>query len=493
MLDDGVDGVEEVHGLFFLEAGVEGFMPNSSGSQFGYQRGGYQLGPTSAGVAATKNDMAILPPPSADFPKAYDTTIQTYADAYQPTLAAAVKAGQMTTDQVTLVNAILKMGSMDWSEYKTKGPSGQVGIAAKSNGLYPYFENVRSLENLYPWAESFIAAVYGSALDSDIKGPFSNAVATAQAADTSSLVTNVDPLILATIKKLGFAIVDSPIDSGLGGFDPSTGNQVKPDPSAPYQNEYTYTLDSLGRVVEKLTATLTYDQWLSGMSLTPAQINQLTGGKTIGQSSWWNSKTNTSADYQYELVDGHIVPQNMMYGFNIPDSPGFTVTDLGNTPVSGNGSGFLPSGGGGSSNSNGSTAGDGSPLANGGSYGTGSYSTNYNYSPQNPVPYIDVNTGVGNVNYNSPLGYATGGAFDVGGFGGPDSQLVNFRASPGERVNVSRPSNVRYGDGGGGGGGGGGGIVMHINGVTDANSFRRSEKQIMARLAKAVSNAAKAQ
>lgn len=37
------------------------------------------------------------------------------------------------------------------------------------------------------------------------------------------------------------------------------------------------------------------------------------------------------------------------------------------------------------------------------------------------------------------FGLQTGGAFTVGGSGGPDSQLVAFRATPGERVNVSRP------------------------------------------------------
>ena len=37
-------------------------------------------------------------------------------------------------------------------------------------------------------------------------------------------------------------------------------------------------------------------------------------------------------------------------------------------------------------------------------------------------------------------GYQTGGSFRVGGSGGPDSQLVAFRASPGESVAISRPN-----------------------------------------------------
>lgn len=35
--------------------------------------------------------------------------------------------------------------------------------------------------------------------------------------------------------------------------------------------------------------------------------------------------------------------------------------------------------------------------------------------------------------------FATGGGFTVGGTGGVDSQMVQFMASPGERVSVSRP------------------------------------------------------
>lgn len=43
-------------------------------------------------------------------------------------------------------------------------------------------------------------------------------------------------------------------------------------------------------------------------------------------------------------------------------------------------------------------------------------------------------------------GFATGGGFTVGGSGGVDSQMVSFRASPGERVAVSTPTQVRKGD-----------------------------------------------
>jgi tape measure domain-containing protein len=42
--------------------------------------------------------------------------------------------------------------------------------------------------------------------------------------------------------------------------------------------------------------------------------------------------------------------------------------------------------------------------------------------------------------------FATGGQFKVGGTGGTDSQLVAFRATPGEHVAVSTPQQLRHGD-----------------------------------------------
>lgn len=46
-------------------------------------------------------------------------------------------------------------------------------------------------------------------------------------------------------------------------------------------------------------------------------------------------------------------------------------------------------------------------------------------------------------------GFATGGNFSVGGTGGTDSQLVAFRATPGERVSVTPPQTPQAGNGGG--------------------------------------------
>lgn len=50
------------------------------------------------------------------------------------------------------------------------------------------------------------------------------------------------------------------------------------------------------------------------------------------------------------------------------------------------------------------------------------------------------------------LGFAEGGGFNVGGAGGIDSQVVAFRATPGERVDVRRPGQDM----------GGGGVVVHV-------------------------------
>ena len=49
-------------------------------------------------------------------------------------------------------------------------------------------------------------------------------------------------------------------------------------------------------------------------------------------------------------------------------------------------------------------------------------------------------------------GFKTGGSFKVGGSGGADSQLMQFRATPGEMVNIRKPGQDA-----------GGGMVVHVN------------------------------
>lgn len=71
--------------------------------------------------------------------------------------------------------------------------------------------------------------------------------------------------------------------------------------------------------------------------------------------------------------------------------------------------------------------------------------------------------------------FATGGQFTVGGSGGVDSKMVAFRASPGEQVSISTPTQVRKGSAGkdGGGGGGASPVVFQprIVNLVDKNMF----------------------
>jgi|LSQX01.1.fsa_nt_gb tape measure domain-containing protein len=51
-----------------------------------------------------------------------------------------------------------------------------------------------------------------------------------------------------------------------------------------------------------------------------------------------------------------------------------------------------------------------------------------------------------NVAQIAGIGFMTGGQFTVGGSGGADSQMVAFRATPGEQVAISTPTQVKKGD-----------------------------------------------
>lgn len=71
--------------------------------------------------------------------------------------------------------------------------------------------------------------------------------------------------------------------------------------------------------------------------------------------------------------------------------------------------------------------------------------------------------------------FAAGGMFEVGGYGGVDSQLVSMMVTPGERVTVQTPQQAASGAAGGD-------THNHINlnmvvNTPDANSFRRSRQQ----------------
>ncbi len=77
------------------------------------------------------------------------------------------------------------------------------------------------------------------------------------------------------------------------------------------------------------------------------------------------------------------------------------------------------------------------------------------YTREGPAPlslldlnmFRDLTSGGGALRLGAvrPRGFATGGAFTVGGQGGPDSQLVQFMATPGERVTITPGGSVRLG------------------------------------------------
>jgi len=78
-------------------------------------------------------------------------------------------------------------------------------------------------------------------------------------------------------------------------------------------------------------------------------------------------------------------------------------------------------------------------------------------------------------------GFATGGSFTVGGAGGVDSQMVAFRASPGEKVDITRPGEQKNGSNETTSGNMS--ITMNVY-TQDAQSFKRSEGQVQAQLAR---------
>ena len=77
------------------------------------------------------------------------------------------------------------------------------------------------------------------------------------------------------------------------------------------------------------------------------------------------------------------------------------------------------------------------------------------------------------------FGFRDGGSFTVGGSGGPDSQFVGFKASPGEEVVINKP---------GQGGGRQVNVVFNIS-TPDADSFQRSQGQILAKTQASLSRA----
>lgn len=67
-----------------------------------------------------------------------------------------------------------------------------------------------------------------------------------------------------------------------------------------------------------------------------------------------------------------------------------------------------------------------------------------------PLAAAQAAVAAANVAQIASTGFRTGGSMTVGGSGGPDSQLVAFRATPGEKVQVNTPSQARAAEEGGG-------------------------------------------
>lgn len=83
------------------------------------------------------------------------------------------------------------------------------------------------------------------------------------------------------------------------------------------------------------------------------------------------------------------------------------------------------------------------------------------------------------------LGFQNGGNFTVGGSGGTDSQLVAFRATPGEDVSIRTPGQQRMAEGGGGGGNSQ--TIVNFNITTpDVDGFRRSQSQLAAQAVRVI-------
>ena len=108
--------------------------------------------------------------------------------------------------------------------------------------------------------------------------------------------------------------------------------------------------------------------------------------------------------------------------------------------------------------------------------------------------------GIGVQQQAGPPGFATGGSFKVGGSGGTDSQLVQFMATPGERVTVQTPAQqagkqvnklMKFAEGGSftvGGGSGVGGTTVNLQ-VDTQQAFERAIADQKAVWEKATRNA----
>jgi len=84
--------------------------------------------------------------------------------------------------------------------------------------------------------------------------------------------------------------------------------------------------------------------------------------------------------------------------------------------------------------------------------------------------------------------YAFGGEQVVGGVGGTDSQVVAFRATPGETVRVTTPSQESSAARANGGGDT---MIFNMPGITNESQARQSAAHLQRSLANAIGNSRK--
>lgn len=517
----------------------------------GYTRSGYQASADLSASANTKSDMAILPRPGSMVPAISEQDIAHYGKTYGETVInPSLRAGQVNPNQAALIQTIFKQVDADWIKYKKGGPSGQVGIAAASNGFYPYFEDVRKSEQLYPFLKSFVAAAFGSSFDGDISDPFGNAVTTAAAtkaaADQAAFMATPPGAVYAFDKAEGTGAgaffssnftspdgmsngpMNTPGASGILGGDVSGGLQsrkplgktdstVKPYSDLLASGFYEYGLDTTvafnpdnsTHIQWQGSAKPTYDDktWKAGMAmvanggpgLDPSIIKKLQMqeeqpismgasiaqalGLSMGGYTVTNPKFQMNNDMVAQMIDGptaHDIAEAQWLKAHLAQVAAeakSTATALAQKNKDDNMASLNEW-----MNSQIATAKQ-----------NGSYDANW--IANSKLIYQQQSDQINGIQHGGShdVQWATGGEFDVGGTGGADSQVVRFRASPGEKVKISQPSNVHFGSDGpdsqGSSNGGGQPITIHINGVTDFNSFRRSEKQMLTRLQKAITKA----
>lgn len=126
-----------------------------------------------------------------------------------------------------------------------------------------------------------------------------------------------------------------------------------------------------------------------------------------------------------------------------------------------------------------STGGLGGLFDSGGLFGSGGFFSNlFNGGGGAGSASSGILGALGDI--GSFFGFAEGGSFMVGGSPGNDANLVAFRASADERVSIQTPAQQRAASRDANKGKSQGDLHLHLHGVNDVDSFRRSKSQVAA-------------